>query len=232
MVANQPIERPQSPDFLINQLRDLQQRVDELTRQSKYPFSVSHGGTPDFTVLPNTDNSGAVVSVYDGAGTLVVATDPDTKYGLARPYAQVPMYPSQPGLVYSGAGAATPLWSGQLQQLNSCFYASWNFLVSSGGVTGLTGSTYAKLVDTVTGWTWTTPTVTLTTGIGSTGSLVNGPFAVQVPQASLGHFMTINLYGWVSANTGNSNAVAITPLAVLGADYALSQAYFAGTTSP
>src|SRR4051812_30905163 len=109
-------------DFLINQLRDLQQRVDELTRQSKYPFSVSHVGVPDFTVLPNGDNSGAVVSIYDGAGTLVVATDPDTKYGLARPYAPVPMYPSQPGLVYSGAGAATSLWSGQLQQLNSCFY--------------------------------------------------------------------------------------------------------------
>ncbi|WP_328449000.1 hypothetical protein [Amycolatopsis sp. NBC_00438] len=216
----------------MNKLNRQQRQADEQGRQSKYPFSVAHGGVPDFTVLPNADNSGAVVSLYDGAGTLVVATDAATKYGLARPFTQVPMYPSQPGLVYSGAGSAIPLYSGQLVQLNSCFYLSWNFTVSSGGVTGLTGSTYAKLVDTVTGWTWTTPTVALSTGVSSTGNLLNGPFSVQVPKSSLGHFMTIDLYGWVSANTGNSNAVAITPLAVLGADYALSQAYFAGTTSP
>lgn len=232
MVASQPVERPGSSDFVVNQLLDLQRRVGELIRQSKYPFMVSHGGTPDFTVLPNSDGSGAIVSIYDGAGTLVVATDQNTRYGLARPYTQVPMYPSQPGLVYSPAGAATSLYSGQLLQLNSCFYLSWNFLVSSGNVTGMTGSTYATLVDTVNGWTWTAPTVTLTTGIGSFGSLLVGPVSVQVPKASLGHIMSVNLYGWVSGNVGNSNSVAITPLAAWGADYALCQPYFTGTTSP
>jgi hypothetical protein len=111
MVASQPIERPDSSDFLVNQLRDLQQRVDELTRQSKYPFSVSHGGVPDFTVLPNADNSGAIVSIYDGAGTLVVATDANTKYGLARPYTQVPDVPVSAwcGVQRAGVGESVVL---------------------------------------------------------------------------------------------------------------------------
>lgn len=85
MVANQPVERPDSSDFLVNRIAALEAQVDALGRQSKYPFSVSHNGTPDFTILPNPNGPGALVNIYDGAGDFIFQTDSVAGYGIANP---------------------------------------------------------------------------------------------------------------------------------------------------
>ncbi|MEV4604796.1 hypothetical protein AB0K15_46535 [Amycolatopsis sp. NPDC049253] len=223
----------------MNELRELRQQIAALGRQSKFPFLVSHddptlGSVVDVAIVPRPNGlNGAAVEIYDGAEHLVLGSDVDAGYGLAQPQTQVPMYPSTPGLVFNSAGSATSMWTGQVQQNNSCFLAQWRFRVSSANVTAPTGSTYVQIVDSVTGWTWTSPTTTLADPVGSGDALVTvGPFAVQVPQDSIGNFFGIDLYGWVSANSGNSNAVAITPLSMIGCGYTLAQAFFAGTSTP
>ena len=239
MVANPRPERPRSQDFLVNQLADLKQQKDALTRQSKYPFMVSHddpalGNVVDVAIVPRPNGlNGAAVLIYDGAEHLVLGSDVDAGYGLAQPETQVPMYPSTPGLVFNSASSATSMYTGQVQQNNSCFLAQWRFRVSSGGVTAPTGSTYVQIVDSVTGWTWTSPTVTQTDAVGGGDAVVVvGPYAVQVPASSIGNRFSVDIYGWVSANSGSSNAVAVTPLTMVGTSYTTAQAYFAGIVTP
>ncbi|MEC3974730.1 hypothetical protein [Amycolatopsis sp. H20-H5] len=76
MVANIPIERPNTYDALTNKIADLQAQVDALTRQSKYPFVVSHDpGIVDFSVVPDTGAAGgANLTVNDGAGGPLLRT--------------------------------------------------------------------------------------------------------------------------------------------------------------
>lgn len=83
MVAQQPVERPQSPDALINRIDDLQRQVDALSRQSKYPFVIGHGGEQDFAVIPdpNDPNDNARVIIGNGAGGVVFETFYSTIYG-------------------------------------------------------------------------------------------------------------------------------------------------------
>jgi hypothetical protein len=239
MVANPRPERPRSSDFLVNQLTELKQQKDALTRQSKYPFMVSHddpalGNIVDVAIVPRPNGlNGAAVLIYDGAEHLVLGSDVDAGYGLAQPETQVPMYPSTPGLVFNSAASATSTWTGQVQQNNSCFLAQWRFRVSSGNTTAPTGSTYVQIVDSVTGWTWTSPTVTLADPVGGGDALVTvGPYSVQVPQTSIGNRFAVDIYSWVSANSGSSNSVAITPLTMAGTSYTAAQAYFAGIATP
>lgn len=238
MVANHPVERPGSADYIRNQLTALQQQAETQARQSKFPFVVSHddptlGRITDMQIVPNPNGSGgASVLIYDGTGNLVLGTDADVGYGLAQPQSQVPMYPSTPGVLYQTASTPTSYYTGQLQQNNSCFLAQWRFRVSSGGVTAPTGSTYVQLVDSVTGWTWTSPTATLSDAPGGTDALVTvGPYAVQVPESSIGHFLGVDIYTWVSANAGSSNGTIVTPLSMIGCSYALASQWFAGTVS-
>ncbi|WP_336156632.1 hypothetical protein [Amycolatopsis sp. VC5-11] len=82
MVANDPVERPGSPDFIKNELTALRRDLDALTRQSKYPFSISHDGTPDFEVLPDPADpgGGAKVRILNGAGAPIFETFYSTTY--------------------------------------------------------------------------------------------------------------------------------------------------------
>ncbi|WP_409186732.1 hypothetical protein F9C11_21825 [Amycolatopsis sp. VS8301801F10] len=76
MVANDRVERPDSPDFLKNKIRELEEKIDALTRQSKFPFSIGHNGVADFEVLPdpNDPNGGAKVRILNGAGQPIFET--------------------------------------------------------------------------------------------------------------------------------------------------------------
>lgn len=232
MVANPPIERPNSSDFLVNQLTQQQRQADEQGRQSKYPFSISHSGTPDFTVLPNSDGTGAIVSVYDGAGNLVVATDPDTKYGLARPYTIVPMYPDSPGLVYTPNTAFTTMYSGRLIASNSCFWVSWNVTTSYGGVApAVSASSKVRLYSFGSpSWQWDSPADTTSTSTSSFSTTGFGPYAVQVPEELMGEMLRVEIQARVVTG-GASSAVAASPAGVMGTDYAWASLDFGGSAA-
>lgn len=82
MVANNPVERPNTPDFIANKLQDLQRQIDALSRQSKYPLSVGHGGVPDFEILPDPGDpsGGAKVRILNGNGQAIFETFYSTTY--------------------------------------------------------------------------------------------------------------------------------------------------------
>lgn len=224
MVANQPIERPQSLDYLINQLRNLQQTVDELTRQSKFPFVVSHGGVVDFAVVPREDSDSAVVQVFDGTGKLVLGSDADVGYGLAQPFIQVPMYPTNPGLIFNSGTSFASYYTGQVQQLNSCFLAQWRMNNSWGGVGAASVvESYVKITDSVTAWTWQSPTVTAPASSTTAPGVLTtcGPYAIQVPDTSIGNFVGVDIFSRVVSG-GASSAIAVTPVSMLGTSKAFA----------
>ncbi|MFB9924881.1 hypothetical protein ACFORO_25935 [Amycolatopsis halotolerans] len=240
MVANHPVERPGSADYIVNQLTALQQQAETQARQSKFPFVVSHddpvlGRITDMQIVPNPSGSGgAVVSVFDGSGNLVLGTDPDAGYGLAQPQAQVPMYPTNPGLIFNSGNTFASYYTGQVQQNNSCFLAQWRMNNSWGG-TGAASvvESYVKVFDSVTGWNWTSPTVTTGSSTTTAPGLLTtaGPYAVQVPEASIGHYFGIDIFTRVVSG-GASSAIAVTPVTMIGCGYAFAQSWFGGTTSP
>ncbi|WP_410644486.1 hypothetical protein [Amycolatopsis sp. lyj-346] len=217
MVASQPIERPDSPDFLINRLRELEQRVDELTRQSKYPFSISHNGVPDFTVLPNADNSGAIVSVYDGAGHALIQTDPDTKYGLARPEQHVPMYQVTPGAIYNSSTTFVRMLAGTTVAMCSSFAMQWILtVVYGGGGAAAVAQTYAVISDPATGYATTTTTTTTPSTTSSIGDVTTvSPFAITLPPTVIGNRLGVDIYTRISAG-GSQSSVAAQPIFAAG----------------
>lgn len=116
MVANQPVERPGSMDYLVNKINELEQRLAELTAQSKFPFSVAHGSVRDFTILPSSSGDGTadlwvgdgagnpalrtrsvvgsgfkIIEMFDSAGGLLYSTDSITGYGLGNPCFPFPL---------------------------------------------------------------------------------------------------------------------------------------------
>lgn len=214
MVANQPIERPESSDFLTNQLRDLKQRVDELTRQSKYPFSISHGGVPDFSVLPNADNSGAIVSVYDGAGHVLFQTDPDTKYGLATPELSVQMYPAVPGLVFTTATSFQQLYTGQFTAQNSSFMGKWVVNTSYGGVApSAISESYMRLANYDSSYAQVSPTYTSSTvGAGSSTEYVT-PWALTIPASVIGQRLYVDIFARMKQGGASSSVAVVTQFA-------------------
>ncbi|WP_336158199.1 hypothetical protein [Amycolatopsis sp. VC5-11] len=239
MVANHPVERPGSADYIVNQLTALQQQAETQARQSKFPFVVSHddpvlGRITDMQIVPNPNGlGGASVSVFDGSGNLVLGTDPDTGYGLAQPQVQVPMYPSAPGAIFNSSSAFTSYYTGQVQQNNSCFLAQWRMSTAWGNTNpAAVGESYVKIVDSVTGWMWQSPTVTSGPSTSPTGIVTPcGPYTVQVPEASIGHFLGIDIYSHVLSGGANSS-VAVTPLSMIGTSLAFASQWLAGTSSP
>jgi hypothetical protein len=239
MVANQPIERPGSADFLVNALNAAQQQADEQTRQSKFPLIVSHLNTSgsrvvDLAIVPNPSGlPGAVVLVYDGIGNLVVGSDADAGYGLAQPQTQVPMYPTSPGAIFNSGTSFVSYYTGQVQQNNSCFVAQWNMDNSYGGAApSSTVESYVKIVDLSTGWSWQSPTVQSgPTTVTAPGLLTTcGPYSVQVPKRSIGNTFTVDIYSRVVSGGGGSS-IAVTPQSMTGTSWFFAQAYFNGTTS-
>jgi hypothetical protein len=237
LVANQPIERPGSADFLVNQLNELKRQIDEQTRQSKFPFIVSHqdptlGNVVDLAIVPNPSGlSGAVVLVYDGIGNLVLGSDGDAGYGLAQPQTQVPMYPTSPGAIFNSGTSFVSYYTGQVQQNNSCFQAQWNMDNSYGGTApSSTTESYVKIVDTSTGWSWQSPTVQ--SGPTTSISLITacGPHSVQIPKTSIGNIFTVDIYSRVVSG-GAGSAVAVTPQSMTGTAWFYAQAFFDGTAS-
>ncbi|MFI9454456.1 hypothetical protein [Amycolatopsis sp. NPDC052450] len=224
MVANQPIERPKSQDFLVNELRELRRIVEEYTRASKFPFVVSHGGVVDFAVVPRAGADSAVVQVFDGTGKLVLGSDADVGYGLAQPFIQVPMYPTNPGLIFNSGGSFVSYYTGQAQQLNSCFLAQWRMNNSWGGAGAASVvESYVKITDSVTGWDWTSPTVTSPASTTTAPGVLTtcGPYAVQVPDTSIGNFIGVDIFSRLVSG-GASSAVAVTPVSMLGTSKAFA----------
>lgn len=224
MVANQPIERPESSDFLANQLQDLKNRVDELTRQSKYPFSISHSGVPDFTVLPNADNSGAIVSIYDGAGHVLFQTDPDTKYGLAAPETPVPLYQAIPGLVFTSATSFVQLWTGQFTMLSSSFMGKWVVNTSYGGVApSAISESYMRLSNYDSSYAQVSPTFTSTTVGAGSATEYGTPWALTVPASVIGQRLYVDIFARMKQG-GSSSAVAVVPQFATGVSRATAVA--------
>jgi hypothetical protein len=240
MVANPQPERPQSSDFVVNQLAALQQQIDALTRQSKYPFMVSHddpalGNVVDVAIVPRPNGlNGAAVLVYDGAEHLVLGSDVDAGYGLAQPQTQVPMYPTSPGFIFNSGTSFTSYYTGQVQQNNSCFLAQWRMNNSYGGAApSSTVESFVRITDSVTGWSWQSPTVQSGPTTATSPGLLTacGPYAVQVPQASIGNFFTVDIFSRLVSGGGGS-AIAVTPLSMIGTAQFFAQAYFAGIVTP
>lgn len=237
MVANQPIERPGSDDYIVNKFRSLERQIAELQRQSKFPLVVAHndpvlGRVVDLNIAPvDSDGTASVTQINDAQGNLVMGTDPDTGYGLANPFTQIPMYPKSYGVGNTSSSTAVSFQTTQSQLTNSCFQAMWRFQVSSGGVTAPTGSTYIQITDTTTSWTWSSPTATLSAGIGGSNSAIVGPYAWQIPANSIGHVFQIDIYTWVSTNPGNSNTVLASPISTFGCSFAWASGNIAGTAS-
>ncbi|MEV8610118.1 hypothetical protein AB0383_19700 [Amycolatopsis sp. NPDC051373] len=67
----------------MNKLRELEEQIAALGRQTKYPFVVSHGaGFPDFQIVPdpNDPDGNAQVVIGNGAGGVVLETFYSTVY--------------------------------------------------------------------------------------------------------------------------------------------------------
>lgn len=238
MVANQPIERPSSDDYIVNKLRSLERQIDELRRQTKFPFTVAHddpiaGRVVDMEISAiGGDSTGATVQLYDGTGNLVVGSDASAGYGLRVPMLQPPMYCVIPGSGMISTTSATAYSVGQYAMYNSCFLALWSLRVSSAGTTAPTGATYIQIQDATTGWNWTSPTVSASDAIGAGDTITScGPYSVQLPPSSMGNVITVTLYAWLTANAGGGNGCLVTPKLITGCGYDYAAASFAGTRS-
>ncbi|WP_329064866.1 hypothetical protein [Amycolatopsis sp. NBC_01480] len=84
MVAQPPVERPDSTDFLVNKINDLQRQITELAASTKYPFVISHGsGVKDFQIVPdlNDPNGNPQIVIGNGAGQPFLNTFYSRVYG-------------------------------------------------------------------------------------------------------------------------------------------------------
>ncbi|MFD5089314.1 hypothetical protein ACFWMR_01840 [Amycolatopsis thailandensis] len=232
MVANQPIERPNSQDYLVNELRDLRRTIEEFTRSSKFPFSIGHGGVPDFTVLPSESGDGtADLSVYYGDGnpllvtrtvagkkvfairdTLVggqqptlFGTDPIAGYGLATPYTQYSMYPYDPPDLGHGSATFYPIWTGNAQHLNPAVQASILLkLVSTAPNTTMQARWH--LYDLVTGYSTYAAVQSLTNVTAGTSYANSALQATTVPQSEIGKSLIVDLEARISVGAGTAYA--------------------------
>jgi hypothetical protein len=105
-------------DGLPNVLLGLQRQIDELGRQTKFPFVISHAGVDDFTILPNPNGDNALVSIYDGSGNVLFQSDADAGYGVAWPIVTVPFYAYDPPNFGITGNVFTPVWTGQFVPTN------------------------------------------------------------------------------------------------------------------
>jgi len=232
MVANQPIERPGSQDFLSNELRDLRRIVDELTRASRFPFSIGHAGVPDFTVLPSESGDGtADLTMYYGNGDPLVvtrtisgrkifairdakvggtqptlfATDPIAGYGLATPYVQWSMYPYDPPDLGHGLGSFYPIWTGNAQALNPSVQSSISLkLVSTAPNTTMQARWH--LYDLVTGYSTYAAVQSLTNVAAGTNYANSALQATTIPQSEIGKSLIVDLEARISAGVGTAYA--------------------------
>jgi hypothetical protein len=156
-ISSAPTERSavmvQMPDVQLNsggpvvsKFKQLSTAVDELGRQSRYPFSAGPPGM--FNVVP--DPSGAIAAngkpvanlhigyadgsplltvapskigkqgftIFDTTGNTLFNTDPDVGYGLASPIESIPLYPYDPPNFGISGSSFTPLWTGAVQPIN------------------------------------------------------------------------------------------------------------------
>ncbi|MEV6908027.1 hypothetical protein [Amycolatopsis sp. NPDC051071] len=232
MVANQPIERPGSQDFLANELRDLRRIVEELTRASRFPFSIGHAGVPDFTVLPSESGDGtADLTMYYGNGDPLVVTrtvggkkifgikdasvggvqpslfvtDPIAGYGLATPYVQFAMYPYDPPALGNGSGSFYPIWTGNAQALNPAVQANISLkLVSTAPSTTMQARWH--LYDLATGYSTYAAVQSLTNVAAGTGYANSALQATTIPQSEIGKSLIVDLEARISAGTGTAYA--------------------------
>ncbi|MEV6648053.1 hypothetical protein [Amycolatopsis sp. NPDC051371] len=221
MVANPPIERPESQDFLVNQLRELQQRVDELTRRSAVPFQagkslkiyqdpnnadvtdleIQYGdGTPSpvLTVKPGASGI-AQWAIWDRAGHVTFFTDDLAGYGLATPINHVSFQYWDPPAMGSASTSETVVQYGFIPVINPGFQFSMALksVASSGS---LAGRGRVHIYDPGTGYSSYSSYATVS---GSGTQYVNGPAqAVQLPSAEIGRTLFVDVSVQVTSGTG------------------------------
>lgn len=231
MVANLPIERPNSQDYLINELRELRRTVEEYTRASKFPFSIGHNGVPDFTVLPSESGDGtADLTMYYGNGDPLVVTrtvggkkifgikdasvggvqpslfvtDPISGYGLATPYVQFALYPYDPPDLGHGSATFYPIWTGNAQALNPAVQAVISLkLVSSAAATM---QARWHLYDSVTGYSTYSAVQSLSNPGAGTNYAFSAAQATTIPQSEIGKSLIVDLEARISAGAGTAYA--------------------------
>lgn len=102
MVANLPVDRPGTLDFLVQRTLDMQRQIDELGRQSKFPIS-----------------AGSEFALYDPTTNIkLLGTDTDLGYGLSAPFAQTSFVPYDSPNLGSTLTTYSVLWVGDLRLFN------------------------------------------------------------------------------------------------------------------
>ncbi|MEU0531971.1 hypothetical protein [Amycolatopsis tolypomycina] len=225
MVANQPVERPDSMDFLVNRIRQLEQKVAELTAQSKFPFSVSHGSTRDFSVLPSNSGDGSadlymgngaggsllevytdstyhrkIATLRDMSGRIMLSTDAATGYGLGNPTLPYP-YDGQEQIDLTGAtspGSAVEIGSGSNWPYNPALWVTPR--VRTFSAANATVKMFA--VFTAAGGTYTTGerTINITGGVVS---ISRPEFATYLAAGDIAAAVNVSFKVYCSAGTAS-----------------------------
>ncbi|MEV8610305.1 hypothetical protein AB0383_20660 [Amycolatopsis sp. NPDC051373] len=223
MVANQPIERPDTVDFLVNKLNGFQREIVESARQSMYPMVVSHpdpvtqASIPDLQVIPDPDdpNGGSQVIISTGSGQVVFHTFYSTLYGgkvarmldlssnvmwnqdeLAGYGISHPSMPIPTGPDSSGFGTAS-VANGLETSIGGGSFFAYNPAVTLGAVVRPTAATAYN-------FRWSVTTNTGTSYSSTVTGLTGGQYAsatMLLPETAMSTLVKVNL---LVTNTGGA----------------------------
>lgn len=234
MVANQDIERPKSVDYLINELNALKRQVAELTSQSKFPFSVSHGGTLDFSVLPSASGDGTadlfvgdgagnpalrtrsvagsgfkIVELFDAANNLMYSTDSVTGWGLGNPCFPF-LYGGKESITLAGAtsqGTASEIALGSSILYNPNLWLTPQFRFVS--PTAATVKVFCVFTAATTTYTTTERTISVPSGNSAVQPFLD--FAFYLAAADIRQGVQASIKAYVSAGTPGDVNARVTP---------------------
>jgi hypothetical protein len=234
VVANQPVERPESMDYLINKINDLERRLNELTAQSKFPFSVAHGTTKDFTILPSSSGDGTadlwvgdgagnpalrtrsvpnsgfkIVELFDAAGGLLYSTDSITGWGLGNPCFPFPLGGKEQ-ITLAGAtaaGSATEIGLGSNFVWNPALWLQPQIRLIS--PTAATVKLFATFTGPSVNYTTTERTVSVPAGNVASQAFYN--FATYFDASDIRGIVGASIKAYVSAGTPGDVNVRLTP---------------------
>lgn len=239
MVASQPVERPDSMDYLINKINELERKLGELTAQSKFPFAVGHGTVTDFSVLPSTSGDGTadlfvgdgagnpalrtssvpgsgfkIVELFDASDNLMYSTDSITGWGLGNPLFPF-VFGGKEQIDLTGAtapGTATEIGLGASFVYNPVLWLTPQVRLIS--PTAATVKLFAVFTGASTSYTTTERTVSVPAGNLASVNFYN--FAYYLTEDDVRGNVGVSIKAYCSAGTASDVDVRLTPYRGIG----------------
>lgn len=217
-------------DPLINEIRDLRAKVENLARKTTYPFSIAPDEHTLFSITPDPEatapngkpvanltvgyGDGAplmrsrpgasgrqVFEVLDRNSSALFQTDDLSGYGLAWPQIPCPMYPWVPGITNITGSVFSAVLGGQMKQVNPAFLVEGSIRILPSGTAA--AEMFIRLYDPANNWTYDFPV--LQTGGRTVDTWMSyGPAACMVPADAIGNTLEVTVNVRMSAGSGSA----------------------------